>query len=314
MIADRRDNWPFVLLLLAACYLAGRSPQLPDVRQLDARQRAQFIPAQVLPWVPDFEVMEPIDAPSAEGDDAASSVDAPPVDESPELDSGGAAPSAPPLPFSVRISGPVDSLVGDLVELSAEVTSDATQFAWSIDPPVRGLLILDGGAKAVFSNRTAGQYLVIVSAANHDGQTAHATLPFNLRPAPPENPLTVESLTDAAPAPNVENLIRRWSAEVVTDNRAGETAAVAGSFRGVGNLLLSGNLMQGPDADPLYEVEKVAEQNLGPAAFSKWESFFKRVRDFLYPLSVKNHLVTPDQYGNTFLNLAAELEEIAAGR
>jgi len=82
----------------------------------------------------------------------------------------------------------------------------------------------------------------------------------------------------------------------------------------VANLLKSGNLAQTEDSDPLYEVERVAEQNLGPDGFSKWESFFRRLRDFLYPLHVKNHLVTPEQYANTFNNVAIELEAIAAGR
>jgi len=223
-------------------------------------------------------------------------------------------PPMAPTPLEIRISGPVDSLVGDLVELHAETTQDATQYAWSIAPPVRGLMILDDGEKAVFANREAGDYLVIVSCANAQGQSAHATMPFTIRPAPPENPLTVESLAEANPPPDVRDLIRRWVAEVVTDNRAGETAAVAASLRQVSNLLSTNQLAATPGADALFEVERVAETTMGPTNFPKWASFFGRVRDFIYPLNQRGYVQTPQQYANVFNNLAGELEAIAAGR
>lgn len=252
-------------------------------------------------------------------------IDAPPLDESvnepaefspPEsaVRIVGNEPPLAPVPLEIRISGPVDSLVGDLVELHAETTQDATQYAWSIAPPVRGLMILDDGEKAVFANREAGDYLVIVSCANAQGQSAHATMPFTIRPAPPENPLTVESLADANPPPDVRDLIRRWVAEVVTDNRAGETAAVAASLRQVSNLLSTNQLAATPGADALFEVERVAETTMGPTNFPKWASFFGRVRDFIYPLNQRGYVQTPQQYANVFNNLAGELEAIAAGR
>lgn len=227
-----------------------------------------------------------------------------------------------PLPFEVRVSGPVDSLVGDMVELHAETTSDATQYAWSISPPVRGLLILDGGAKAVFTNRNAGEYLVICSVANQSGQAAHATMPFTLRPSPPENPLTAESLGQANPPPDLPDLIRRWVAEVESNNKPGEAAAVASSLRQTANLLANGALQPtnaGPTGemdspDPLYEVERAVEIAMGPANFPRWQSFFGRVRDYLHPLNQQGYIVTPVEYANTFNNLAGELEAIAAGR
>ena len=223
-------------------------------------------------------------------------------------------PNAPEPPLEIRISGPVDSLVGDLVELHAETTQEVASFAWSISPPVRGLMILDDGEKAVFANRHAGEYLVIVSTANAAGQSAHATMPFTIRPAPPENPLTAQSLGQANPPPDLRDLIRRWAAEVITDNRTGEAAAVAASLRQVGNLLASGQLAQTPGADPLFEVERAAETSMGPAAFQRWGSFFIRVRDFLQPLNETGYVREPIQFANAFNNLAGELEQIAAGR
>lgn len=220
---------------------------------------------------------------------------------------------APP-PLEIRVAGPVDSLVGDMVELTAETTQDVTQFAWSIQPPVRGLIVMDGGTKAVFANRDAGDYLVVVSTANAQGQVAHCTFPLTLRPAPPENPLTVESLAEANPPPDLQDLIRRWVAEVVTNNKRGEASVVAASLRNVATLLGTGKLAADSNADPLYEVERAAEQAMGPANFAKWEIFFKRVRDFLHPLNVRGYVVSPVQYANTFNNLAAEIEAIAAGR
>ena len=218
------------------------------------------------------------------------------------------------IPLEVRIAGPIDSLVGDMVELQAETTAEASSFTWSIQPPVRGLITMDDGSKAVFSNRSAGEYLVIVSCANMRGDTAHATMPFTLRPAPPENPLTVESLADANPPPDIRDLIRRWVAEVESENKTGEASAVAGSLRQTANLLASNQLQLTGDGDPLYEVERAAEIAMGPGAFPKWASFFRRVRDFLYPLNVRGYVQSTNDYANTFNNLAGELEAIAAGK
>jgi hypothetical protein len=218
------------------------------------------------------------------------------------------------IPLEVRIAGPVDVLVGDMVELVAETTDQATSIAWSIEPEARGLVIMDDGTKAVFSNRQAGEYLLIVSCANHRGDTAHATMRLNLRPAPPENPLTVESLADAAPPPDLRDLIRRWVAEVQSDAKPGELAAVASSLRQTANLLANNSLALTGDGDPLYEVEAGAEIAMGPGNFPKWASFFGRVRDFLYPLNQRGYVVSATDYANTFNNIATELEAIAAGR
>jgi hypothetical protein len=271
----------------------------------------RWLDAQLTPLAA-IELEEPIDG-------AGGGEDAPPAMADPEQLEPPASPEVNIItpaqpPLEIRISGPVDSLVGDMVELHAETTQDVTQFAWSIQPPVRGLIVLDEGTKAVFAHRDAGDYLVIVSTANAAGQVAHATMPFTLRPAPPENPLTVESLAEANPPPDLRDLIRRWAAEVVTNNRTGEAAAVASSLRAVATLLQTNKLASNPNADPLFEAERAAEQTLGPAAFAKWEIFFKRVRDFLYPLSVRGYITSPVQYANTFNNLAAELEAISAGR
>ena len=293
----RRALLPCLLLLGGLCWASGR-------QEPTAAQRAETIPLEVLPFVPDYEPTEQVDAPPQ------------PQLFHPLLQDD--EPSAEPPPYEprleVRISGPVDSLVGDLVELHAESTATVTNFAWSIQPPVRSLLIMEEGSKAVFSNRQAGNYLVIVSAANALGETAHATMGFTLRPAPPENPLTVESLADAQPPPDVRDLVRRWVAEVVSDNKLGEASAVAGSLRQTANLLATNSLDLGSDGDPLHEVEKAAEIAMGPEHFPKWATFFSRVRDLLYPLNVRGYVQSPTDYANTFNNLAGELEAIAAGR
>lgn len=291
-----------VLWLLTVYAWNNRGP-------LPAAVRADVVPfaEQIEPIDDDFplaEIEPPAEQPPPQPDPA------PTPEEQPRPNV--LTPAPPPL--EIRIVGPVDSLVGDMVELTAETTQDVTQFAWSIQPPVRGLIVMDGGTKAVFANRDAGDYLIICSTANAVGQVAHATMPFTLRPAPPENPLTVESLAEANPPPDLRDLIRRWAAEVVTNNKRGEASAVATSFRNVATLLQTGKIAMHQDADPLYEVERAAEQSMGPQNFAKWESFFRRVRDFLHPLNVRGHIVSPAQYANTFNNLAREIEEIAAGR
>lgn len=310
--ADRK----FIGLAFAWMVAVGFVAQHGTDAVMARAQVAQFAQVEAILEHVDAPLAEPLSDPAEiRPDENATLID---ENEAAGLVPESAAEIGPPLlappPLEIRISGPVDSLVGDLVELHAETTQDVTAYAWSISPPVRGLMVLNDGEKVVFANRNAGDYLVICSTSNALGQSAHATMPFTIRPAPPENPLTIESLSEANPPPDLRDLIRRWVAEVVTENRAGETATVAASLRQVSNLLASNQLAATPGADALFEVERVAEQTMSPAHFQKWASFFKRVRDFLYPLSVKGHIQTPAQYANVFNNLATEMEQIAAGR
>ena len=213
-------------------------------------------------------------------------------------------------PLEVALQSPRDALVGDLVTITAEVQGTPTDFEWSVEPPLEGLMVLEGGRKAVFANREPGDYLIMVAVAGNGGQVRTAKRIFTLLPQPPENPITAATLPLATPPVEVGDLVRRWVAEVQSANKAGEAQAVAGSFRAMANLARQGEI----GSDPLRDVEAAAEVAITPNKFAAWESFFSRLRQFLFPLNQTGHIQTAEQYSNTWDNIAGLLEAVAAGQ
>lgn len=213
-------------------------------------------------------------------------------------------------PLEVSLIAPRDALVGDMVSIEADVQGTATDYEWTVEPPLEGLMVLEGGKKAVFANREPGDYLIMVAVAGNGGQVRSARRLFTLLPQPPENPITAQSLPLATPPIDMAELVRRWAAEVQSGNKAGEAQAIAGSFRAMANLARSGEI----GSDPLRDVEAASEVAITPQRFAQWESFFARFRQFLFPLNQTGHIQTADQYANTWDNLATLLEAIAAGQ
>lgn len=211
--------------------------------------------------------------------------------------------------LDVHIDAPVDAMVGDLVKLHAIVVGKPSAIKWLIDPPIDDFETLDGGMRAVFSNRNVGVYHVVCSVAGNDGHVDVDTHTFEIVPQPPENPLTPQTVAQLTPQLSVEELIKRWLAEVRSPNKIGEAHAIAGSFRSVSSTLRSGNI---PGPDLLRSVEEASEIAVGPQAFKSWKGFFDRTREFLLPLNAARTVFTPDQYANTFENIATVLETLTA--
>lgn len=213
-------------------------------------------------------------------------------------------------PVAVTVLAPRDSTVGDLVTFGVEVEGDPRAFTWSVDPPVDGLMAMDGGRKAVFANRVPGDYLVICSAADAAGHVAHDTHQFTLLPPLPENPVTAESLGMQPKVLSLAELMRRWVAEVPRPTREAEALIVAGSFHEVAVLLENRAVDQG--TDPLLLVEEAAERALGPQVFAAWQgTYFAMFRSYLQEKVPAANLRTSDQWANALHDAAVILEAIS---
>jgi hypothetical protein len=209
--------------------------------------------------------------------------------------------------LNIHISAPADAMVGDMVKLQAVVVGKPTAIKWLIDPPIDDFETLDGGLRAVFSNRNPGKYHVVCSIAGNDGRVDVDTHTFEIVPQPPENPLTPQTLANLTPQLSIEELIRRYLAGVRSPNKLGEAHAIAGSFRTVASTLRAGNI---PGPDLPREVEQAAEIAIGPAAYKNWKPFFSDVRELLLPLNQARVIFTPEQYANSFENIASVLETL----
>lgn len=216
-------------------------------------------------------------------------------------------------PLSVGINGPTDALVGDMVFLSAEVRGDVTSFTWSIDPPSKGLVVRDGGRSAVFSNRTAQPYTVLVSVAGNGGYSAHDFLTFELMERIPDSTVPASAIGMSTPELDANTQVKGWTLEVESASKAADAAIIASAFRSVAVGLRNGQIPTGEN--PLDQVRVESELGMGPVRFEPWNferGWFDDCEDFLAKRQANGEVVTNEQFAGAFVNLATLLEEAVA--
>lgn len=215
-------------------------------------------------------------------------------------------------PLSIAINGPVDALLGDQVFLTTETRGDVTSFTWSIDPPVKGLVVRDGGRSAVFTNRDAGVYTVLVSIAGNDGYSAHDFWTLELLERPVMNEVRASSIGKDPEDPDVTVQVRTWTQLVESPSKKADASIIAGSFRSVAQALESGRVNDG--SNPLAPVLKESEEGMGPARFQAWREWFRFCERFLEERSAKGELASNHEFANAFRTLAVLVEAAAAGQ
>lgn len=299
------------LLIATLALIVSVVGHVPTLRQKTAYHPIKQFKAG-LRWENQFEMIEPETGGTVLIDDPMTHN--PPIPVESPTDIEVIIPpetTAPPVlvnELNIHIDGPADAMVGDMVKLHADITGKPSAIKWLIDPPVDDFITLDGGLRAVFSNRNVGVYHVVCSVAGNDGHVDVDTHSFEIVPQPPENPLTPNTISQLTPQLSVEELIKRWLAEVKSPNKLGEAHAIAGSFRNVASLLRSGTI---PGPDLLRSVEQAGEIAIGPQFFKNWKPFFERTREFLLPLNASKTVFTPEQYANTFENIATVMETLS---
>jgi len=210
--------------------------------------------------------------------------------------------------LSVRILGPRDGLVGDLVVLSLQTTGASASQSWTIDPPAAPLVLLEDGRSVAFSSRQPGVYRVTCSVGSLSGQSAHTQAVVELLDAPPDQAISVEDLI-APPQPlDVGQLVRQWVAEVQDGQKPASGTVIAGTIRTLAARLASGQVQ----GDPLTELERSSEIAIGPEVFGHWQSFFVRLRGFVTPLNQAGVVQSNQQFAQLMNNLAPLVEAAVA--
>lgn len=207
-------------------------------------------------------------------------------------------PSPPqpiPPPITLELRGPADAVVGDQVPLQAITGGEVSFYKWTMTPPAPGLIVLDGGRSAVFSNRNSGPYQVTVAVSGVNG-LAISTHTFELvdapnktetqpveNPPPPHqqaaltspptyDPTTTPQITLGTQLPKVIATVPANPAKKLYEIRV-----VGACFRTTQNRLEAG-IFTGND--PLGETRKQAILALGNS-FPAWQNFFDWVQTYI---------------------------------
>lgn len=219
---------------------------------------------------------------------------------------GAVPPSTEEL--TLDLVGPADAMLGDQVHLQARVTGAVKSWKWSVFPDVDGLVMLDGGRAAAFSNRAPGRYAIFVSVADSWGHVAHDVLEFELLTAGPAVPAPQVVAAQAIEKPSLDSLVVEWAGSVNTNTAKVEAGILAGSFTSAANRIATGNMAR--DADPLSEVERQARIALGPRPMLAWETFFVRVRRDLVERIRSGELASQESFAAAFATIAAGLQSL----
>jgi hypothetical protein len=241
------------------------------------------------------EITEEVDTPQAT------------VSEDPQV-----SPQPTPVPVQpsdvlreVQVEGPVDAIVGDPVYLRVRTEGPAVNYAWSIEPDVDGLFVLDDGSNAIFTNRNAREYTVFVSVVDQAGNLEQDTFKFEL--IQQKDTLTLQNLSQANPDPTVEELVDYYVSLVQSNDKERQVIIVSQTFRQTANLLRTGAIQ--PGSNFLGSMKKGLEVTMGPANFKKWnDTFFFNLETMLNDYAAKGYLNTREDWINTLDNLAAIME------
>ena len=201
------------------------------------------------------------------------------------------APEMPPTSAAapaVHIMGPADAMLGDQIYLRAVVTGDARFYRWRVSPAVSGLIVMEDGRSAVFSNRNPGIYRFVVAVSGPGGvELDEAEIEVVDTAVPEPDPPAAEMPVPAAAAAAASVAVPQMSAaqrqaafdqqiaglvgRVASVNRVAESKIVAGCFRQVAEALQSGALPA--TREPIGAVLDQAQVALGVSG-AAWRPFF----------------------------------------
>lgn len=227
--------------------------------------------------------------------------------------------AADDVPTSIEIIGPRDVVVGDPVYLRCATQGHVLGISWSVKKSgadtaeLDGLVQVDGGQAAWFTNRDAGDYEVICSVADAAGRAAHDAHHFAILER--VKPLSADGIVERPEEIDLATEIRVWLAEVpaAASSSDGERAkraeaiVLAGSLRGTAAAIRAGQMSA--DAEPLMELARAGEIALGPAAFARWDAtFMARLRGLAEYEAAQGNLDGAESWANLLENVATLME------
>jgi hypothetical protein len=155
--------------------------------------------------------------------------------------------------------------IGDLVRFTVE-NSEAASFKWLFLGDPAQFEVYDGGRKAVFSAREAGEYRFIVACAK--GDTVDVWTHLVIVKEPPKPP-TTDSLAEWIPYWLYRSGLPKHEADMISDNYARAAAQITS---------------ESTDMTPIYNLILQANRDsLGPS-ISDWVPILQKTSDHLNKL------------------------------
>jgi hypothetical protein len=188
----------------------------------------------------------------------------------------------------VVLSAPSVCRIGELVRLDVS-ESVADSFKWLLVPQSQDWLTYEGGAKAVFSARTAGDYQFIVAVAK-DGSVDVVTWVVKVM-EPPSEPAVDASLVEWIPYWN-------WTLGLPQD----ECKALAASFEAI-----AANVNDLDDPQEWIKATAKANREVLGERLDAWKPMLDKIGAVLLERAQSGALATPEDHAKMWKEIAAGL-------
>ena len=192
---------------------------------------------------------------------------------------------------TIVIDAPTKGRVGELIRFDL-TKSDADSIKWLLKPGSADFESYNDGRRAVFSARTAGEYMFIIAVAK--GGTVDVVTHTVKIEGPPEKPES-QSLADWIPY---------WLYDMQLPRE--EALALAQSFEETAERITALSTPQGI-IEATGEANRVA---LG-GSLEAWKPLLQKVKTALETRAKANTLTTPDQHKEAWREIAQGLRKYA---
>jgi len=231
-----------------------------------------------------------VDSPLAQGESKAGGTDLPPrQSEGDEVE-----PSQPQhgQEAAIVVDAPTKGRVGELIRFDL-TKSIAASIKWRLLPDSADFQVYEDGRRAVFSARTAGEYMFIIAAAN--GDTVDVVTHTVKIEGPPPKPES-SSLAEWVPY---------WLYSMQLDPKT--AIELAESFESVSDRITA-------ISTPKGIIEATAEANRAALGdeLETWKPLLKKIQAALANQARAGTLATPDQHKETWLEIAKGLRKYAS--
>lgn len=213
------------------------------------------------------------------------------------------------VPVHVTLVGPTVGVKGGQYTFTADVTGDAGDPTWSVEPQGDSILhTFNSGRAATFTSLTEGQFLITVMVGGDGKQASSDSVvyenfemktPEEMQPAVNQ---TASSEPELSPA-TVEELTVGALRQVGSHDRA-ERLALANSFR-----TLAARMKTYPgDVDAVSELHAHAESGMPGGRAGKWGGFIDSVEVIKAEMEKQGKGTTPESFARILVEMANVLQ------
>ena len=190
------------------------------------------------------------------------------------------------------IEGPTSARIGDLMFFNGYMSENSKHFKWRILPEgTLGFTVVDGGQRAIFSNRNPGEYIIILGVGGGElvDIAIHRVL-VGVDAKDVARPImsittelgTIDENELLLKTSTVASLAQEWKKGLKSKTVQVDSSKLAGIFRTCAASTVTGKVTSKKQL--VDNTKSRATKALGDTSFEKWKPWFESLETYLKTL------------------------------